>query len=53
LTAFILNEINKIIVLPVVLYACETWSLILREENRLKELYKRVLRRYFDRRDIE
>jgi hypothetical protein len=28
-------KIYKIIILPVVLYGCETWSLTLREEHRL------------------
>jgi hypothetical protein len=31
----------------VVLYGCETWSLILREEHRLRALENRVLRRIF------
>jgi hypothetical protein len=35
-------KIYKTIILPVVLYGCETWSLTLREESRL-----RVLRRIF------
>jgi hypothetical protein len=35
------------IILPVVLYGCETWSLTLREEYRLKVLENRVLRRIF------
>ena len=35
------------IILPVVLYGCGTWSLILREENRLKVFENRVLRRIF------
>jgi len=30
--------------LPVVLYGCETWSLTLREERRLRVFEKRVLR---------
>jgi hypothetical protein len=34
--------IYKTIILPAVLYGCETWSLTLREEHRLK-----VLRRIF------
>jgi hypothetical protein len=34
-------------VLPVVLYGCETWSLTLREEQRLKVFENRVLRRMF------
>jgi hypothetical protein len=33
--------------LPVVLYGCETWSLTLREEHRLRVLRNRVLRRIF------
>ena len=35
------------LILPVVLYGCETWSLILREERRLRMLENRVLRRVF------
>jgi hypothetical protein len=35
------------IILPVVLYGCETWSLTLREEHRLRVLEKIVLRRIF------
>jgi hypothetical protein len=31
----------------VVLYGCETWSLILREENRLRVFENRVIRRIF------
>jgi hypothetical protein len=34
-------------ILPVVLYGCETWSLILMEERRLKVFENRVLRRIF------
>jgi hypothetical protein len=37
--------IYKTIILPVVLYGCETWSLTLREEHRLREFENRVLRR--------
>jgi len=33
--------------LPVVLYGCETWSLTMREERRLRVFEKRVLRRVF------
>ena len=36
-----------IIILPVVLYGCETWSLTLREECRLRVFENRVLRRVF------
>jgi len=34
-------------ILPVVLYGCETWSLPMREERRLKVFENRVLRRIF------
>jgi hypothetical protein len=33
--------------MPVVLYGCETWSLILREERRPRVLENRVLKRIF------
>jgi hypothetical protein len=33
--------------LPVVLYGCETWSVALREEHRLRVFENRVLRRIF------
>ena len=33
--------------LPVVLYGCETWSLTLREERRLRVFENRLLRRLF------
>jgi hypothetical protein len=29
-------RINRTIILPLFLYGCETWSLILREEHRLR-----------------
>ena len=35
------------IILPLVLYGCETWSLTLREERRLRVFENRVLRRVF------
>jgi hypothetical protein len=38
-------RIYKIIILPVVLYGCETWSLTLREEYRRGVFENRVLRR--------
>jgi hypothetical protein len=41
------NRIYKIIILPVVLYGFETWSLTLWEEHRLKVFEKRMLRRIF------
>jgi hypothetical protein len=40
-------RIYKTITLPVVLYGCETWSLTLREEPRLRVFENRVLRRIF------
>ena len=33
--------------MPVVLYGCETWSLTIREERRLRVFENRVLRRIF------
>jgi hypothetical protein len=41
------SEIYKTIILPVVLYGCETWSLTLTEEHRLRVFENRVLRRIF------
>jgi hypothetical protein len=38
-------KIHRTVILPVVLYGCETWSLILREERRLRLFENRVLRR--------
>jgi hypothetical protein len=40
-------KIYKTIILPVVFYGCETWSLTLREEHRLRVFENRVLRRIF------
>jgi hypothetical protein len=40
-------RIYKMIILPVVLYGCETWSRTLREEHRLRVFENRVLRRIF------
>jgi hypothetical protein len=40
-------KIYKIIILSVVLYGCETWSLALREDHRLRMFENRVLRRIF------
>ena len=39
--------IYRVIILPVVLYGCETWSLTMREERRLRVFENRVLRRVF------
>ena len=40
-------KIYRIIILPVVLCGCETWSLALREECRLRVFDNRVLRKIF------
>ena len=40
-------KINKTIILPVVLYGCETWSLTLLEERKLRVFENMVLRRIF------
>jgi hypothetical protein len=40
-------KIYKTVILPIVLYCCETWSLIIREEHRLRVFDNRVLRRIF------
>ena len=40
-------KIYKTIILPVVLYGFQTWSLILREECRLRVFENRILRRIF------
>jgi hypothetical protein len=41
------SPLYKTIILPVVLYGCETWSLALREEHRLQVFDNRVLRGIF------
>ena len=38
---------NIKLILPVVLYGCETWLLTLREEHRMRVYENRVLRRLF------
>ena len=38
------RNIYKNIILPVVLYGCETWSLILREERKMRVFENIVLR---------
>jgi hypothetical protein len=40
-------KIYRTIILPVVLYGCETWSLTLREERKLRVFENRVSRRVF------
>jgi hypothetical protein len=46
-------RICKTIILPVVLYGCETWSLTLRDEHRLRVFENRVLRRIFGPKRVE
>jgi hypothetical protein len=40
-------EIYITVILPVVLYGCETWSLTLRDKRRLRGFTNRVLGRIF------
>jgi hypothetical protein len=40
-------KIYKTVILPVVLYGCEIWSLTMREAHRLRIFENRVLRRIF------
>jgi len=40
-------KIYRTIILPIVLYGCETWSLTLREERKLRLFENMVLRRIF------
>jgi len=42
---------RTIVFFPVVLHGCDTWSLILRKENRLKLFENRVLRIFGPKRD--
>jgi hypothetical protein len=47
LSKYVNIRIYKTIILPVVLYGCETWSLALREEQRLRVFETSVPRRIF------
>jgi hypothetical protein len=40
-------KMYRTVILPVVLYGCETWSVTLREEHRLRVCGKKVLRKIF------
>jgi hypothetical protein len=53
LSKIIKMRIYKTIILPVVLYGCETWSLTLREERRLRVFENRMLRRIFGQRGMK
>ena len=44
-------KIYRTIILPVILYGCETWSLTLREERKLRVFENKVLRIFGPRRD--
>ena len=46
------NNTYKTIILPVVLYGCETWSLTLREEHRLRVFEKKYLGKYLGLRNV-
>ena len=46
-------KIYRTIILPVVLYGCEAWSLTLREERKLRVFENMVLRRIFGPREDE
>jgi hypothetical protein len=43
--------VYRTIILPIVLYGCETWSLTLREERRVRVFENRVLRILEPKRD--
>jgi hypothetical protein len=43
-----INGTHRPIILPVVLYECETWSLTLKEERRLRMFENRVLKKKRD-----
>jgi hypothetical protein len=47
LSKYVKVRIYKTIILPVVLYGCETWSLTVREKHKLRVFENRVLRRIF------
>jgi hypothetical protein len=44
-------KIYKTVIFPVVLYGCETWSLTLREEHRLRVFENRILRIFGPKRE--
>ncbi|KAJ4444843.1 hypothetical protein ANN_06640 [Periplaneta americana] len=47
LSKYLKVRIYKTVILPVVLYGCETWTLTLREEQRLRLFENKVLRKIF------
>jgi len=46
------KKLYRTIIMPVVLYGCENWSVTLREERRLKVFENRVLGEYLGLREI-
>jgi hypothetical protein len=46
-------RIYKTIILPAILYGCDTWSLTLREEHRLRVFENRVLKNIYGLKRIE
>ncbi|KAJ4440944.1 hypothetical protein ANN_10793 [Periplaneta americana] len=46
-------RIYKTVILPVVLYGCETWTLTLREEHRLRVFENKLLRKIFGAKNDE
>ena len=53
LTKHLKIKIYRTITMPVILYGCETWSLTLREESRLRVFENRVLRSIFGTKKVE
>ena len=47
LSKYLKIKIYRIIILPIVLCGCETWSLTLREERKLRVFENKLLRRIF------
>ncbi|KAJ4433943.1 hypothetical protein ANN_16262 [Periplaneta americana] len=47
LSKYLKVRIYKTVILPLVLYGCETWTLTLREEQRLRVFENKVLRKIF------
>jgi hypothetical protein len=47
LSKIIKIKIYRTIILPVICFGCETWSVTLREEHRVRVFENRVLRRIF------
>jgi hypothetical protein len=46
-------KIHKTVILPVVMYGCETWSLTFREEHRLRIFENRVRRIFGTKREVD